>query len=103
YSLFDYIVGTRFHSVIFSLSNSIPGIAISYAGNKSYGIMHDIGLDEYVIDIREVSYNLLKEKFDSLINNEIDVKNKIKIYNNKSKKLRNDLIIKIEKVAELYG
>lgn len=63
YGQCDCIVGTRFHSVIFSFGSTVPGIAIAYTGNKSQGIMHDIGLDDYVVGIGEVSAELLKEKF----------------------------------------
>ena len=35
YGCFDYIIGTRFHSVIFSFGWNIPGIAVSYTGNKT--------------------------------------------------------------------
>lgn len=69
YSQFDYIIGTRFHSVIFGLSELVPGIAISYSGNKTQGIMKDIGLQEYVIDITEITEQILKEKFQLMVEN----------------------------------
>lgn len=80
YSLFQYIVGTRFHSMIFSFGSNIPGIAISYTGNKSTGIMHDMKLDDYVLDINEVTSENLKRKFIQLINNEGTVRKKIEDY-----------------------
>lgn len=80
YSCCQYIVGTRFHSVIFSFDNNVPGIAISYTGNKSTGIMHDIGLDDYVIQIDDVTFPKLKERFEQLCKNEADVVEKIKNY-----------------------
>lgn len=55
YSFYDYIIGTRFHSLIFSLSEHVPEIAISYDGYKSVGIMKDMKLDDYVIDIADVT------------------------------------------------
>ncbi len=80
YSFFDYIVGTRFHSVIFSFGSGVPGIAISYAGNKSKGIMHDIGLDEYVLCIDSISKDALVESFNKLILNETVIREKIHNY-----------------------
>lgn len=80
YSLFQYIVGTRFHSMIFSFGSDVPGIAISYTGNKSVGIMHDMGLDDYVMDINEVTAENLKRKFIQLLNDEVAVKQKIREY-----------------------
>lgn len=81
YSCCDYIVGTRFHSVIFSLGSNVPGIAICYVGNKAQGIMHDIGLDDYMISIYDVTKDKLSDKFEKLIQNEKSVLQKIKQYN----------------------
>ena len=67
YSRAQFIVGTRFHSVIFSLSTGVPAIAIGYGGNKAIGIMHDFGLDRYVIPINAVTYSWLEEACRSLI------------------------------------
>ena len=80
YSFFQYIVGTRFHSMIFSFGSNVPGIAISYTGNKSTGIMHDMKLDDYVMDINDVTAENLKRKFVMLVNNEKEVRRKILNY-----------------------
>ena len=100
YSNCNYMVGTRFHSVIFAMAEGVPSIAISYGGNKGDGIMKDIGLSEYVIPIDKISYELLKQKFDSLVKNEHIVLNKINRYLKKAEiereRLKN-LIIKLRK------
>lgn len=80
YSFFDYIVGTRFHSMIFSMSNGVPGVAITYTGNKSQGIMHDMGLDDYCISIDDVTEDSLKQEFLSMVQNELPVKKSINEY-----------------------
>lgn len=67
YSYYEYMIGTRFHSVIFSLNVGVPSIAIAYGGNKSKGIMSVIGNGDFCIDMDKVSENLLKDKFDGLI------------------------------------
>lgn len=92
YSFCDYIVGTRFHSVIFSFGSDVPGIAIAYTGNKSQGIMHDIGLDDYVVQISDVRVEVLKYKFSLLVANEKQVKEKIKKYRNQAEYERQKLI-----------
>jgi colanic acid/amylovoran biosynthesis protein len=53
YSGLDLLVGTRFHSVIFAMTASVPVLAIEYE-HKTSGIMHDLGLDEWVYDITTV-------------------------------------------------
>lgn len=80
YSFCDYIVGTRFHSVIFSLASGVPGLAISYVGNKSVGIMTDMGLSDYVLHIDSVTADELKAKFTELVSNEENVKGKLEAY-----------------------
>lgn len=92
YSYCEYIIGTRFHSVIFSFGCDVPGIAIAYTGNKSQGIMHDMGLDDYVVQISDVRASLLKEKFSVLVKNQKRVKEKIKSYRNKAEKERKILM-----------
>lgn len=76
----DYTVGTRFHSVIFSLSEGVPALAIEYGGNKGAGILKDIGLAEYGIPIEEVSFNKLKETFIRLTDNSANIRLKTKEY-----------------------
>lgn len=65
YSHLDFMAGTRFHSVIFALNVNVPCVAIAYGGNKSFGIMSDMELEEYVYPIEnfkgEVLYNLLNK------------------------------------------
>ena len=92
YSYCQYIVGTRFHSLIFAFGSNVPGIAISYTGNKAIGIMHDMGLDDYVVDISEVTAQLLEEKFNRLVRNEDIVKEKIVHYRNEALERRKMLI-----------
>ncbi len=92
YGSCDYIIGTRFHSLIFSLSNKVPGIAISYDGYKSVGIMQDIGLGEYVLDINDVTARELENKFERLIANQQEIENNIKKYIQFANKERNRLI-----------
>ena len=99
YGFFDYIVGTRFHSMIFSMANHVPGIAITYVGNKGEGIMENMGLEDFYIPIDKVSIQVLIKKFNYLIENEKKVLDKINTYLNNSRRKREELInfIKNEK------
>lgn len=67
YSSLDYLVGTRFHSVIFSLTSYVPVLVIEYE-YKAGGIMKDLGLSEWVISMEKVTKDNLYEKFRQLIN-----------------------------------
>ncbi|MDH6578063.1 polysaccharide pyruvyl transferase family protein [Kitasatospora sp. MAP5-34] len=67
-SLYDectFLIGTRFHSVIFSLTGGVPCIAIEYE-HKTRGIMADLGLAEWVLPIAEVTYARLMERVTAL-------------------------------------
>jgi colanic acid/amylovoran biosynthesis protein len=55
YSACDLMLGTRFHSVIFALTSMVPCLAIEYE-HKTRGIMRDLGLEEWVLPIDEVSH-----------------------------------------------
>lgn len=77
YSHCDYIVGTRFHSVIFSLASHVPALSIAYGGNKSRGIMKDIGFEEYVIDIDKITTSELISKFDVIVKNKENIQRQL--------------------------
>lgn len=79
YSNFYFFVGTRFHSIIFSLTSLLPSIAIGYGGNKAKGIMGDFNLDDYVIQIHDVEPQMLIDRFDKAILNYHDIKSKLSL------------------------
>jgi polysaccharide pyruvyl transferase WcaK-like protein len=51
YSYADFMIGTRFHSVIFSLVAGTPAFALSYFGPKADGIMTQFGLKDLCVDV----------------------------------------------------
>lgn len=96
YSEMDYVIGTRFHSVIFSFTQQIPCIAISYGGNKGEGIMKNFSLEDYEIKIDEINEKDLIEMFKRLIKDKNVTKNisvKLEEYISEREKL----ILKIKK------
>jgi colanic acid/amylovoran biosynthesis protein len=66
YNELDIIIGTRFHSVIFSLTSHVPALAIEYE-HKTSGIMHDLKLDTWVVKIEEATPKVLIRKINELI------------------------------------
>lgn len=91
YSHLNYLIGTRFHSVIFALTSKVKSIAIGYGGNKGKGIMEDANLSNYQIPIENLNFDILKNKF-----NELTVDNtyieKVEKYLEKVNKERLDII-----------
>lgn len=66
YDSLDYLIGTRFHSVIFALTSRVPAIAIEYE-HKTQGIMHDLKLDKWVIKMEDVNSQWLRRSVDQLV------------------------------------
>ncbi len=68
YGSLNYLVGVRFHSVIFALTSIVPSIAIGYE-HKTRGIMTDLGLEKWVIEIKKLEVSELILLFDNLVEN----------------------------------
>lgn len=98
YSTFQYFVGTRFHSVIFSQNVNVPTIAISYGGNKGDGIMSDLGLNDYVIPINSVKEDILIAAFNKLVNGSDKYREKLSENYQICTKRRCELIEQIQKI-----
>lgn len=92
----DFVIGTRFHSDIFAMSECIPALAISYEGYKSMGIMQDMGLSDYCIAMNEVTSKNLIERFELLVNNEEKVKIQLNQYKKRVKEDHQKLVKLIE-------
>lgn len=88
YGCMDVLVGTRFHSVIFAQGGGVPCLAIAYGGNKGQGIMRDMGLGEFVINIEDVSPEALCAAFDRLVERADDVKARIAAWNARVREAR---------------
>ncbi len=78
YSQLDFLVGTRLHSVIFSITSGVPAIAIQYE-YKTGGILKDLLLSDWVIKIEDITVEILIEKFNALINSEKEYKKNLQI------------------------
>lgn len=61
-----YLVGTRFHSIIFALTEGVPALAIEYE-HKTMGIMQDLDLEKWVLPIEDVTADKLTLLFDQLV------------------------------------
>lgn len=100
YSQVDYIIGTRFHSVIFAMTCLTPAIAISYSGHKTTGIMEDVGLEDYVVKIGEIDSAVLLDKFYKLIAESDKVKEKIRNYLINCNMQKHHIANEIKKIIE---
>jgi colanic acid/amylovoran biosynthesis protein len=61
YALMGLLVGTRMHSNIFALTEGTPILAIGYR-TKTWGIMEMLGIEQWLVDIAEVSPETLPQR-----------------------------------------
>lgn len=69
YDDLDILLGTRFHSVIFSLTSHVPVLAIEYE-HKTSGIMHDLKLDDWVVKIEDATAPKLTKLLQKLVSDQ---------------------------------
>ena len=85
---FDFHICMRLHSAIFSAIAGKPFIALSY-DPKVRQFANGIGMNEYCIDINDLSREEVRSKFDSLMKNQYEVSRTI---NKKVLELRNSVL-----------
>ena len=57
----DLLIATRYHSAVLASTVDVPCVLIAYE-HKAKGFMHMLGLEEFLLDIRELSLeNLIKK------------------------------------------
>lgn len=65
YSCFDSFIGVRMHANIFALSSGVPTVAIAYEP-KTEGIMQQLGLSDFSVNIRRLDAPTLIDLFNHL-------------------------------------
>lgn len=74
YGAFDIFIGVRMHANIFAMTQAVPTLAIAYQ-SKSVGIMKDLGLTPWVLDIYKMRADLLIAKTEQLIAQRLELRN----------------------------
>jgi len=67
YSLMNFFLATRLHSSIFSVSQNVPIVNVSYHGTKSEGTFELFDYLDYVISITEITPEILLNKCKSAV------------------------------------
>jgi colanic acid/amylovoran biosynthesis protein len=73
YKCMDCIIGTRMHTGIFAITESVPVILIGYQP-KTYGVMESLGLERHCVDIETMDVGTLYAKVLELLENRDNVK-----------------------------
>ncbi len=92
----DYFVGTRMHSNIFATSMAVPTTAIAYE-KKTNGIMETVGLQNYVVEINDITAEELYNKVEDMIINEKKIRIQL---SSKINDIHKEILKKIEKVVK---
>ncbi len=92
YAHLGYMVGTRFHSCIFAMAQAVPTLAIGYQGYKAFGIMADMGLEPFFMDIGNLSAGDLAERFASLQARQAEFRAKCRTYIARAEARLRDLV-----------
>ena len=92
----DVFLGTRMHSNIFATSMAIPTVAIAYE-KKTIGIMHTVGLDDYVLDINNIDSKSIIARIDTALSESGDISKNL---NEKRASIREEIVQKTKTAIE---
>lgn len=93
------VVGMRYHSNIFAAKMGIPFIAVAYE-EKMRGFMEMWKLDEYGIDVRKLSAELLEDKWNRLVSQHEDYRQCLHNYRSTWKIKAGDTIREIRDILD---
>lgn len=71
------VITGRFHGLVYATTQYIPAIGIAYT-EKYYDYYNYIGLSEYVINMNDLTFELLREKYVQLLENQTSFVDKLK-------------------------
>ena len=71
-----FVVGMRYHSIIFAINSHIPFIAISY-DQKVTSLVNETGLNAYCLDFNSIDPNIILNKMESVLNELSSIKAKL--------------------------
>lgn len=57
----EFVIGARYHSIVFAINNNKPFIALSYE-HKIAGMLNSLNKDDSMVDITNISDNVIKSK-----------------------------------------
>ena len=77
YGRAELVVATRFHAVVLAICGGAPVIAIPYFGTKTQGAFRDLGLESMLLEVRNLSPEVLHNKIQQCLNQRTELRRKI--------------------------
>lgn len=102
YENLDVLLGMRMHSNIFSLTGFVPVLAIAYE-HKTNGIMEQLNIGQYVVNIKDVTELVLREKFEVLLRNREEYVEMLKLTVPRVVKDAEGVAFKLKSIYEGYS
>jgi polysaccharide pyruvyl transferase WcaK-like protein/O-antigen/teichoic acid export membrane protein len=72
------VISTRFHAFVLSLCGGAPSIAIPYFGLKTQGSLRDMGLSELLLEVKDLSFEVLKQKCEQCLGDSTNLRAKVR-------------------------
>jgi colanic acid/amylovoran biosynthesis protein len=90
----EFLIGARYHSIVFAINNSVPFVSLSYE-HKMSGMLDLLSIDGVGIDMR--NFNVSGFKKEALISIENAIKDRVMIQSQceKGKELANDMAFEV--------
>jgi colanic acid/amylovoran biosynthesis protein len=95
----DFFIGCRMHANIAAISQNIPTVALGWS-HKYYGIMKRVGMEEYVINLENLSFEELKAKINMLFSMREQTRKRLTV---ETRKERNSALSAIKLVVDLLS
>jgi colanic acid/amylovoran biosynthesis protein len=73
----NYFIASRFHAMVSSLAMQVPTLVIGWS-HKYREVLDMFGLEEWAFGQDKLNQNYLRKRFEDLVNNETEIKTKLK-------------------------
>lgn len=74
----DFFLGSRMHSCIAGISQSVPTIGVAYSG-KFIGVFESVGVGDYIVDLRTEEDQQILARIQDLFNNRHEATEKLRV------------------------
>jgi colanic acid/amylovoran biosynthesis protein len=99
----EFLVGARYHSIVFAIRGEIPFIALSYEHKMEY-MLSSLSLDKYVVvlegNLLQVSSNQIIRKIEDSFANRKMIKQELSLANEKSKNVARKTFLSLKAFLE---